>query len=149
MNKQFVFVYGSLMKDFWNQDLLSKSEFLGKATTHQNMKMISMGAFPALIPTNKQNTIFGEVYCVDSQTMTNLDHLEGFPKFYNRKKVIVNTSQGEVEAWVYFIDNDRYLFGREEVVYNCWRTHCFEQDWKEADQCDEYDDYDEYDECEY
>ena len=97
-----VFVYGTLKKgnnvrglDFFGES----STFVGTAkTTESTYSLFDLGAFPAVGVNGKQN-VMGEVWNVNKQTMKVLDGIEGYPNFYDRKKV--NTTRGD--AWMYFI----------------------------------------------
>lgn len=94
-----VAVYGSLRKGLGNHGVLGDSELLGTTQVH-GFEMISLGGFPAIYDGEGEITI--EVYSMDSEmTAKNLDMLEGYPTFYNRK--IIETEFGD--AWVYFFDN--------------------------------------------
>lgn len=98
-----VFVYGTLKKgnnirglDFFGEG----SKFVGTATTvDSTYALYDLGAFPAVSINGNQN-IVGEVWDVNKATMKVLDGIEGYPTFYNRKKV--KTTRGD--SWMYFID---------------------------------------------
>lgn len=95
-----VLVYGSLMKAYWNNELLHTSEYLGRAsTTDEVYDMHSLGAFPGV--TAGEYGIIGEMYSVDANTLQRLDWLEGHPSFYERKQV--DTDRGV--AWMYQLPN--------------------------------------------
>lgn len=97
---KLVFVYGSLKRGFHNHGLLNnpESEFIGECDTPPEFTMYDLGSFPAIVPEG-ETPIQGEVFRVSGRVFGNLDMLEGFPSFYNRK--LINTPYGE--AWVYFI----------------------------------------------
>ena len=61
--------------------------------------MLDLGPFPGVI-LEGDTTLTVEVYEVDEPTFQNLDMLEGYPSFYNRKQV--DTSKGA--AWIYFLE---------------------------------------------
>lgn len=96
-----VFVYGTLKKGFGNHRYLESSKFLGRVQVRGNM--YSLGGFPVVVLTGK-GTVHGEIYEVSKETLANLDRLEGYPSFYNRKQVV--TSNGML-AWVYHMSNEK------------------------------------------
>lgn len=101
-----VFVYGSLKRGYGNHHFLEKSQYVGNHTTQPEFTMLSLGAFPA-VTDGGDTAIHGEVYEVTDKTMDSLDMLEGYPSFYNRKKI--NTIHGP--AWMYYQEGelrDRY-----------------------------------------
>ena len=106
MNK-FVFVYGSLKKGFYNHSLLSSSRLIGVAKTLEKYCMIDMGSFPGVSITEEVSVISGEVYEVSEEEFERLDMLEGYPSFYNRKKVKVIIGYAEMEVWMYYLNNSR------------------------------------------
>jgi len=108
MDKQRVFVYGTLKRGNTTRglDTMSGSNiFISEArTSDQTYSLYDLGTYPA-VGTVGEYYIEGEVWEVDSATMETLDRIEGYPNFYNRKKI--NTTMGE--AWIYFIENiDRF-----------------------------------------
>ncbi len=110
-----VAVYGSLRSGLHNHSVLGNSEFIGESVVH-GFKMIKYSSsFPAVTPSDSvvtadresgepmvANTIITEVYKVTTEAdAVSLDWLEGYPSFYDRKKV--STEHGD--AWVYFIQD--------------------------------------------
>lgn len=96
-----VFVYGSLKRGYGNHHFLEKSMYQGNIVTHPEYTMYSLGAFPAVVE-GGDTSIHGEVYEVTDSTMEALDFLEGYPSFYNRKKI--STMYGD--AWMYYHDEE-------------------------------------------
>ena len=97
-----VFVYGTLKSGHYNNGLLRTSKLLESGIKTIPFKMISLGAFPALVPDEELHEIVGEIYEVDEYTMENLDRLEGFPMFYSKTKID--------ECFIYYLPNkhDKY-----------------------------------------
>lgn len=123
-----VFVYGTLKANNHYRGLnqFSGAEFVGEAqTTECQYKMISLGAFPGVIPGGYQN-VRGEVWEVDEHTLTLLDQIEGYPNFYNRK--IVATTQGD--AWMYYLTNESlYAIGSlDEILGSTYDDIRLEED---------------------
>ena len=103
-----VFVYGSLKSGHWNNCLLEKAEFLGKAVTKDLLLMTTVG-FPYMIPEDmvddpsKLRTVIGEVYRVnDDLTRKRLDNLEGVDYgHYKHKEVFVELDGKAVKTVAY------------------------------------------------
>lgn len=108
--KMLVAVYGSLKKGFHNHRYFAPSDTELGVGYANNFEMFSMGGFPMIVPGYEQVRV--EVYEVGETTFCALDGLEGFPHFYDRKRVTVHLDNGDkVKAWIYF--------GRPEQVQNC------------------------------
>lgn len=116
-----VFVYGTLKKGMSNHRLLENSQFLGAAESiTAAYAMWCNGRYPMLVEDGSQK-VHGELYVVDDETFRNLDHLEGHPDLYKRKKKLFNIKGVTVEAWVYLYN---YGIGKSyEFVKGCnWRS---------------------------
>lgn len=94
-----VFVYGTLMKGYWNHRLLQQSEFLGKGLLN-GYDMYRVSSFPGIIPNNK-GYITGELYQVDYKTLERLDLLESEGTMYIRKEEDIILGKEKVKAYVY------------------------------------------------
>lgn len=106
-----VAVYGTLRKDFWNHQRISKQNhnYLGKCTLSlENHIMTDSGRIPVLraYTLNDQccvaakNIALVDVEVYEIENLDPLDQLEGYPYGYNRK--LVPTTFGD--AWIYFMD---------------------------------------------
>jgi len=102
--REMLFVYGSLKKGFDNHHLLSRyTRRIGKAITVSKFGMFgdSFGNYPYLIPVPLMR-IHGELYEIQrEELMEKLDRFEGYPDYYERKKILVKTHQGITRAFVY------------------------------------------------
>ena len=100
---EYVFVYGSLRKGFWNHEAyLKNSKFIGKGKTKEKYAMYA-DIIPYVVENEKISHIVGEVYEIDKETLKRIDCLEGHPNHYIRKKVPIILETGEeLEAWLYF-----------------------------------------------
>ena len=100
-----IFVYGTLKEGYGNHYLLTKALKVGKAETDEKYSMYEMG-IPFVVKDEKDTTIKGEVYLVDTQTFRNVDLLEGHPICYRREKIKVNIEIDKrtrrTNAWIYF-----------------------------------------------
>jgi len=106
MNK--IFVYGTLKKHHSNFDVIRTGIFCGEGKLNKSygFRMISMGAFPALIPCDVSiaKDIKGEIWKVDKNIFTNVDYLEGHPNFYFRVKYnIIDSDENKHTCWTYYI----------------------------------------------
>jgi gamma-glutamylcyclotransferase (GGCT)/AIG2-like uncharacterized protein YtfP len=66
-----------------NHHLLSGSKFIGAIKTAPEFTMYDLGDYPAVIE-NGSSIIYGEVYKISSNSLSELDNLEGYPDLYNR-----------------------------------------------------------------
>jgi len=132
-NTHKVFAYGTLRVGQGNYSYLLKDEpgvkYLGEDTI-EGFTMIHLGGFPALIENNfvedfaeirVATKVVGDVFEVNDETMTNLDALEGYPTFYNRKEV---ETENNGTCWVYYHENlskdtlERYM--GNIIYFNNW-----------------------------
>lgn len=101
-----VFVYGTLQKGNKRRGLDQfgpHAEFVGEAyTTEGQFNMYDMGPFPGVI-LGGANDVVGQVWDVTDEAFQQLDYIEGYPDFYNRR--VTETTLGP--AWMYYL-KDRY-----------------------------------------
>lgn len=122
-----VAVYGSLLSGFGNHCLLKGSDMKGAAVI-EGFEMYSLGGFPCIVPDDDKGRIEVEVYDVDDTTMSRLDMLEGYPSFYDRKQVTVNTGKGDEKAWVYYMHEVPSFSGHRHaprIESGSWRDYRF------------------------
>ncbi|MFC1743338.1 gamma-glutamylcyclotransferase family protein [Candidatus Riflebacteria bacterium] len=98
-----VFVYGTLRKGFGNHKYYLKgSPFIGTGKTVEKYAMYAT-SIPYVVQGEGLSRISGEVYRVDSETLDNLDSLEGHPDFYCREITEIEMDDGSIiRAWLYF-----------------------------------------------
>jgi gamma-glutamylcyclotransferase (GGCT)/AIG2-like uncharacterized protein YtfP len=102
--EHLVFVYGSLKRGFGNHDFMEGCKFVVATTTlGKCYRMISLGAFPAIISEKSGWDIAGELYRVDDLTLDFLDTLEGNGMFYQREQAELASGH---TAWVYCLIQD-------------------------------------------
>lgn len=111
-----IVTYGSLRKGHGNNRLLRDSELLSTETINIPYRMVSLGGFPGLIPSEENHDIVVEIWEVNDYTYKSVECLEGFPSFY--QKALVPTSLGECE--VYVLESPRYQSGYDEVESGDW-----------------------------
>lgn len=110
-----VAVYGTLRRGEGNSLLLKGHAMRWYGYISAPLRMVNLGAFPALIPTSFDDLrrIFVEVYHVDKDTFKSLDRLEGYPNLYDRKRVFI---QGQGFVWIYYMHESR----GEEIRSGNW-----------------------------
>ena len=91
-------VYGSLRQFHGNWRALLNKEPLKTEVINIPFRMISLGGFPGLIPSEENHNITVEIYEVSDETYRRVEQLEGYPDFY--QKAIVSTSEGDLEIYV-------------------------------------------------
>ena len=106
-NKYYVFVYGSLKNGFENSHYLKSAEFIGEAISlNPEFKMYSVhDGYPALTKGNE--FVKGEIYSINDLILRNLDILEGYPNFYNRKYFKFVCNNKPIDALVYYFNDDK------------------------------------------
>ena len=96
-----VFVYGSLKRDFQNNDVLALSEFVARTKTlSARYRMVSMGHFPAVIEKGP-HFIEGETFHVHGDTLWTMDIMEGQGDFYGRK--LIQVADYVDPVWCYLL----------------------------------------------
>jgi gamma-glutamylcyclotransferase (GGCT)/AIG2-like uncharacterized protein YtfP len=81
--------------------------------------MYSLGAYPALVKNDSGMECVVELY--DVPCMNRLDKLEGYPSYYTRKRMRVQTPEGNVLAWVYYMNRD--LSSNPMVSSGDWKQY--------------------------
>jgi len=109
-----VFVYGSLLTGLSNHRVLAGAKLIEAGEKDIHCKMVSLGAYPALIQTSLENSITGELYEVDEEGLQRLDYLEGHPNFYKRIQV-----DG---VWVYFLNREHDINRYTVIDSGDWRA---------------------------
>ena len=107
---EHIIVYGTLMSGCGNHGFLKGSTYCGKIRI-KGFSMVSLGSFPAVTETGvSEDSVVGEVYEVDWNTIRRIDRLEGHPFFYQRKRIPIQLNVGGhniKEAWIYLQDNPK------------------------------------------
>jgi gamma-glutamylcyclotransferase (GGCT)/AIG2-like uncharacterized protein YtfP len=108
-----VAVYGSLRKGFHNHKLLKGYKFLGVAEV-AGFDMYDLGSFPAATYGTGKITV--EVYEIGARALKALDHLEGFPSFYDR--AVTETPFGD--AIIYMMPSLPRQYSSRKVKSGNW-----------------------------
>jgi gamma-glutamylcyclotransferase (GGCT)/AIG2-like uncharacterized protein YtfP len=107
-NSELLFVYGTLRPPrpdtpaadarFYSQ--IAHSIVHHTPATLTGAALYDLGPYPALIPGD--DVIVGDLLQVDAATLAITDRIEGHPVYYRRTQVTVQTTDGDVTAWVYW-----------------------------------------------
>jgi len=101
-----IFVYGTLRPDCGNDVLWrgkAHARFDGLAILPR-FRLVSGGAFPFALPDADADAVGALIVPNDGEydeVLARMDRLEGYPRFYDRLMVAVDTPDGIVKAWVY------------------------------------------------
>ena len=115
-----VFVYGTLKAAYGNNRLLDNTKPVGPAVTCDGFALGKSGcpyAFPKDVVPEEYHTrliwpIKGELYKIDARdyrTAADLDILESYPSFYNRRVVLVECDEITYSAWIYTIEDPMWM----------------------------------------
>jgi len=128
INIDKVFVYGTLMKDFWNYKryLEGRINRITLGRTYGLLYHLPEG-YPALLKGNE--IIEGEIMePVDEKLLKSLDRLEGYSKWRNDNLYVrelrkISTEDGnETACWIYIYVNEGYAREKGILVPNGnWR----------------------------
>lgn len=122
-NNILIFVYGTLMKGFGNNEHVLYDSTFVKATKITGFEMFTNGAFPMLLESSTDKIIYGELWLINSSAFRRCDGLEGYPSHYNRKQI--QTENGL--AWVYFYNTNsfanrqHYLIKIDDGNFRQWK----------------------------
>lgn len=101
-----VFVYGTLRPGWGNSRRWTgrgEARHDGTATV-RGFRLVSNGAFPFALPDADSVAVGALIYPHPDHyaaVLDDLDHLEGYPRFYDRIMVVIDTPAGHVKAWIY------------------------------------------------
>ena len=114
LQSNLVAVYGTLKRGYNNYSrFLRTSRFVGSGETQTKYPLIIDGLPYLLSSEGVGHNVDVDVFKVTDEALVELDLLEGHPKWYQRREVPINMSDGSIlTCWVYFNDSDG-LRGRE------------------------------------
>lgn len=113
-NPELVFVYGTLKRGHGNHHWLGDAPFLGEAVL-PDVVLHDLGPFPMAVP--GEGVVRGEVYGVDADGLARLDRLEGYPRLYDRRPLLLADGR---RAWVY-LGRPLQVRHVSAIVDGCWR----------------------------
>ncbi|MDQ1611565.1 MAG: hypothetical protein QOG00_1496 [Pyrinomonadaceae bacterium] len=115
MDKQLVFIYGSLRRG--NAHSMSArfpdAKFIADATVSGSL--YDLGAYPGLLLDESNSTVIGEVYEVDGELLNQLDDFEASSNYF-RKQVEISVGADRKLAWVYAPEHDAELFSDRPLI---------------------------------
>jgi gamma-glutamylcyclotransferase (GGCT)/AIG2-like uncharacterized protein YtfP len=101
-----LFVYGTLKRGNGNNHFLDSASYLGHAVSEDCYAMAANYAFPMIWDSPVGNPVRGEIYRINAKILESCDHLEGYPRLYNRNvREFVTDDGAKHEAWIYVIDH--------------------------------------------
>lgn len=99
--KENVFVYGTLMKGYWNHVLLKDQKFIGRGII-KGYRMYHVSSFPGIVESGyDEDIIVGELYEINEAILEDLDRLEDEGYMYKRLVEDVIIKDKIVKAHVY------------------------------------------------
>jgi gamma-glutamylcyclotransferase (GGCT)/AIG2-like uncharacterized protein YtfP len=87
--------------------------YMGKATLRNHNLVFKYHADIEIADTDME----GVLWEVGVMEMQSLDYLEGYPVYYNRKEVWVETGKRKYKAWVYFMANANHEYHAPDEYY--------------------------------
>ncbi len=137
-NSTWIFVYGTLMNGQWNHPVISgeathssfsQPKFTGSTVDSFHFLYSHIESFPiAVLPSmNKVDSRFsedtrvpirGQVFDVCNKVLARVRRLEGFPTWYNEKKVLVNTDCGKVVEAVMYVQEKHQFLGKDLLYFS-------------------------------
>lgn len=111
-----VAVYGTLKRGGRLERHLHEARFLGAGCV-SGFEMYNLISFPMVI--HGEGLIHVELYEVTPEILANLDRVEGFPHFYGRQVVHVETGHEATRAWLY-VGYPHHVEGYDKVPFGFW-----------------------------
>ena len=99
-----VFVYGTLMQGQRANSMLSGARYAGKFQL-PGFAMYHLGRYPGIVP-RAGETVFGELYYVNREMLSQMDEYEEEGSLYLRRRVRIWGEAGSCEAEVYVYNRD-------------------------------------------
>ncbi|WP_434581554.1 gamma-glutamylcyclotransferase [Sulfurimonas sp. NW15] len=118
----FLFVYGSMKKNFRNHSRLENDCYIGNATTINmyNLHPANSFRYPYCIESEKIWAIYGELYKLTCTKIEDIDIYEGALDYYYRKKISVSCKEKNYNAFIYFKTNNTGI--EKDISLNKWTT---------------------------
>lgn len=73
-----------------------------------------------LIP-RESGHVYGMIWSIDSQELANLDQVESYPVYYNRKKMWIYGDKAAWRCWVYIMNHSKAGAAPDEQYLQCLR----------------------------
>lgn len=124
MEKQYVFVYGTLRKNESNHFLLRDSDCIARQCWTAGKLYDSHCGYPFLAK-SQSSRVFGELYQVNDTQIKALDHLEGYHghgknNLFDRSMQTIYTDKGTYRAFVYVLPKGKQVTRMVEIKRGDW-----------------------------
>lgn len=87
--------------------------YMGKATLRAHKLVFKYHADIEAADTDME----GVLWEVGVMEMQSLDYMEGYPVYYSRKEVWVETAKRKYKAWVYYMADDNHEYHAPDAYY--------------------------------
>lgn len=120
---EYYFAYGSNMNPFQMGKRCPNSRFVATGEIKDMVLWYPLfsnkrNSFVASIKEEIGSIVEGVLWSLDDTELNILDKFESFGKNYDRTKIIISTSKGKIEAWVYIaILKDGFIEGIPSEEY--------------------------------
>ena len=121
-----LFVYGSLMKGFFNHHYLKNALFLKVDRAKPLYSLYNLGEYPGLLNEGDM-AVEGEVYLIDEATLRWVDTLEDYPRMYTREDIELESGE---HALTYFIKKTSDEFKKGVKIYKSWKDYAKENNMR-------------------
>jgi gamma-glutamylcyclotransferase (GGCT)/AIG2-like uncharacterized protein YtfP len=127
MEKQYVFVYGTLRKHERNHHLLKEAALVAEQAWTDGTLFDTGYGYPAVQESNTDN-VYGELYFVTDEQLQRLDELEGYDQesennLYNRKQQVVFHDSGKTKAYMYTIAEPNKGMLKKQIKTGDWKEY--------------------------
>jgi len=127
MDKDYVFVYGTLRRNGTNHQLMKGAE-LAAERAWTNGKLFDTGCGYPAIKESPSGTVYGELYLVTAEQLKGLDKLEDYQEggrnnLYDRKKQTVFHDDSQTEAYVYTIARHNEKMLKTPIPSGDWSAY--------------------------
>lgn len=112
-NEYYVFVYGTLKTPGAFDGVLDGADLVKAVHYLDGYKLSDLGGCPGLIKGKETDSVIGDIYQVDFNTILKLDQIEGHPNLYERIKVSLDINRWHWEQIKYtpkIVEGYTYLY---------------------------------------
>lgn len=107
LTDHLVGVYGTLKRGYGNYNrYLRDCKFLGSGKTLHKYPLYAEGLPVLFDRKGSGHQVDIDLFAVDTETLKDLDSLEGHPNWYKRKQILLKVRGQVRKAWVYFMQGD-------------------------------------------
>ncbi|MBM7552555.1 gamma-glutamylcyclotransferase family protein [Thalassobacillus pellis] len=125
MNK-YLFVYGTIRKHEANHFYMENSKLISEQAWTKGRIYEGPSYYPVLL--DEDDTVYGELYEVNSEILKEVDMLEGFTEnghdnLYERSIRNIYTDHGTYEGYVYYLSPENKEMAVHSIEQGDWRVH--------------------------